>query len=181
MSTYEPLLNFILDIKRRFIIRKNINQEVTWLLEICQDISSRIEVLVAKNIFNKSYFSECLVLISDILLVLKGFSCPLPISHLTQRYTYVVALKLSKIRLNLTRTVQDIGCLQVNNLTRLFLNVRYNQLEFPDPDTTSSNEILPIVNRNFNPISCDMYQLTDDASYSLVSDDGESLLNTKTK
>lgn len=175
MNTYQPLLNFILDIKRRFTIRDNITQEVNWLLDICQDVSSRIETLITKNIFNKTYFGECLTLISDILLVLKGFRKPILISSLTQRYIYVIALKLSKIRLNLTRTVQDIGCVKVKNLTKLFLNVTYDKLDFIE----TGDSMLEIVNRHFNPISCDLYKLTDDSSYSLVSEDGESLLNTK--
>jgi ATP-dependent Lon protease len=175
MNHTKPLLNFILDIKRRFIIRNNIYQEVTWLFDICQDISSRIGALISQNIFNKTYFKESLSLITDILVVLKDFNKPITISSLNQRHIYIVALKLSKIRLNLTRTVQDIGCLRINNITKLFLNISYSELQYQSDQST----ILDIMNRYFNPISCDMYQLTEDSSYSLVSDDGESLLNTK--
>ena len=175
MNHQEHLLNFILDIKKRFTIRDNIYQEVSWLFDICQDISSRIEMLITKNVFNKTYFVECLTLLSEILTVLKDFNKPISIASLTQRYIYIIALKLSKVRLNLTRTVQDIGCLQISNLTKLFLNESYSKLGYHP----SQKPMLDIVNRYFNPISCDMYQLTDDSSYSLVSDDGEALLNTK--
>ena len=157
------LQKFQIIIKERIEIRKRVNEEIKWLITICQDISNRLEVSLISNIISKTIYTETLYGLDECMDIIGLVPFIIPLNHLTKLGSYSFAIKISKVKFKLINIIQDIGCCKLDNIIKLLLDITINTLKY----SSENLETMDILNEYLNPISCEIYTLQTDNSFTL--------------
>ena len=150
-------------IKTRLEIRKKIKLEIKWLISICQDISNRLEKSLNSNIISKIIYLDSTTNLNNYIKIINSIPFIIPLYRLNKRGSYSYAIKISKLKFGIISIIQEIGCCSINNIVKLFLNIKFNEFNY----SNEKLELLDILNDYINPITCEIYTLQSDNSYSL--------------
>ncbi len=159
----DGIVKFQTIVKDRLKIRDNINTELKWLIQICQDIISRLDQTLAVNIISKNIYAEVSGKLTDCLNIINKIAFLIPLTKLTKIGSFSYAIKISKIKFQLIHIIQEVGCCQLENISKLILDISLKQFNY----SVENQEILNILNEYFNPITCEVYTLQTDNQYSL--------------
>ena len=165
MKNISGLVKFQTIIRDRYRVRDRIYKEITWLSEICHDISKRLDEASCHNVISKNIYGDNLKKLNDTIRQVSNFYGKISILSLNKSTAFNYAFKISKVRLEIINIVQNIGCCKVAQLVELILNKKFNDLGYQGEHL----DLLKIINQYFCPISSELYTLQGDKSYSLDS------------
>ncbi len=117
-------------IKERLEIRKRINEEIKWMMLICQDVSNHLELSLISNIISKTVYSDSLSQLNECMNIISLIPFIIPLSNLNKLGSYSYAIKISKIKFQLITIIQEIGCCKLEHISKLMLDTSLDKLEY---------------------------------------------------
>lgn len=170
-KTINSLKTFVSYYRNKCLICKNIQKELEWINNILNDIYINLEYLNSKEIKSDSILLEKYEEIFQITNIIVDIKKNIGIRKISYLGSYIIGIKISKIRLKIIHIIKNIGCCKVSNIIKLYINEDL-YLNYKDKSCDTLN-ILNILDTFFKPISCNIYkskeyEITQNSEYDSI-------------
>jgi len=112
-----------------------------------------------KKIISNELYCDKNKKIKNIVTILNEISQKLSIRYISYLRSYIIGIKISKIRLNLINIIKNVGGCCLSDTIRIYFNSNIRETYI---DNIDSLEVIEILDKYFQCISFDIYQSKDD-------------------
>jgi len=149
--------------KQRLHIIKKFNNEHLFLSILIEESSNKLLYLYNCNLINNEEYKKYMLKLNNISQKLIIIPKQLSIKSLNNVYTFALNLKFSIIRLNIIHITMKIGCINIKNILKLFINKNIDQVD------TTYKKYIALYNNIFTAKSIDIYKSNNSNNISFTS------------
>lgn len=155
LSNKKSLVLFINNYRYKKKIKIGIETEILWINNIILKLLNNLETYLEKKIISNELYCDKNNKIKNIISILNDISQKLSIRYISYLRSYIIGIKISKIRLNLINIIENIGGCSLSDIIRIYFNC---EIKDKYQDNEQNLEIIDILDKYFQCISFDIYQ-----------------------
>lgn len=155
INKIDPLNLIINNFRYKKEIINNINKELKWLSKIIVEISLNLDEYNEKEIIDNNLYTECNNKLNNIIIIIENIKKSLSLRRVSYLGSYIIGIKISKIRLFIIKLIENIGCIKLSNIIKLYFN--FNILDIYKNNIQVS-DIFDLLDNYLKCISCEIYQ-----------------------
>ena len=161
--------------KNRLRIIHKFNNDHVFLSTLIEESSSKLIHIYNRHLITIEEYKKYMMKLSNISKKLITIPPQLSIIPLNNVYKCALNIKFSIIRLNLIHILMKVGCIDIINITKLFINKDLDEI-----GTYKFKEYITLYNNIFNAKSIDIYKSNNINNISFTSYNSNSTITLMT-